>query len=114
MPEISFEICNVASKVKEATTRDAIQIKKVITMVQSEETHVTFPPLDLNSIQVKAYNDGSFNSLPDGGSQGGQIVFICKRWNNSSPIFWSSIMLQRVVRSALAAGDLTLIDYIIN
>ena len=67
-PEINFEICNVASKVKEATICDAIQINKVITRVQSEETQVTFPPLDLNSVPVKAYADGSFNSLPDGGS----------------------------------------------
>ena len=68
-PEISFEICNVASKVKEATICDAIQFNKVITRVQSTETHVTFPPLDLNSVRVKAYADGSFNSLLDGGSQ---------------------------------------------
>ena len=67
-PEINHKICNVASKVKEATICDAIQINKDITRVQSEETHVTLPPLDLNSVQVKAYADGSFNSLPDGGS----------------------------------------------
>ena len=89
-PEISFETCNVASKVKHATTRDAIQLNEVITRVQSEET---FPSLDLNSVRVKAYADGSFNSLPDGGSQGGQIVFICDKWNNSSPISWSSTRL---------------------
>ena len=76
-PVISFEICNVASKVKEGTIGDAIQINKVITKVQSEKTHVTFPPLDLNSVRGKAYANGSFNSLPDGGSQGHQIVFIC-------------------------------------
>ena len=29
-PEISFEICNVASKVKEAAIRDAIQINKTL------------------------------------------------------------------------------------
>ena len=109
-PEISFEICNVASKVKEATIRDAIQINKVITRVQSEETHVTFPPLDLNPVRVKAYADGSFNSLLDGGSQGGQIVFICDKWNNSSPISWSSTRLRRVVRSALAAETLAMCD----
>ena len=109
-PEISFEICNVASKVKEATIRDAIQINKVITRVQSAETHVTFPPLDLNSVRVKAYADGSFNSLPDGGSQGGQIVFICDKWNNSSPISWSSTRLRHVVRSAVAAETLVMCD----
>ena len=32
-PEICFEISSVASKVKEATTHDAIQINKVITRV---------------------------------------------------------------------------------
>ena len=53
-PEISFEICNVANKVKKATIHSAIQINKLITRVQSEETHVTFPPLDLNSVRLKA------------------------------------------------------------
>ena len=43
---------------------------------------VTFPPLDLNSVRVKAYADRSFNSLPDRGSPGGQIVLICDKWNN--------------------------------
>ena len=109
-PKISFEICNVVSKVKEATICDAIQINKFITRVQSEETHVTFPPLDLNSVRVKAYVDGSFNSLPDGGSQGGQIVFICDKWNNSSTISWSSTRLRRVICSTLAAETLAMCD----
>ena len=43
MPDISFEICNVASKVKEATIHDVIQINKVITTVQSEETYCDLP-----------------------------------------------------------------------
>ena len=85
------------------TIHDAIQINKVITRVQSEEIHVTFLPLDLNSVQVKPYADGNFNSLPDGGSQGGQIIFICAKWNNASPISWSSTGLRHVVHSALAA-----------
>lgn len=56
------------------------------------------------------YSDVSFNSFPNGGSQGGYLVFICDKNKKSMPIAWSSNKLKRVYHSALAAENLTLSD----
>ena len=64
---------------------------------------ITFPSMHLESVTVSVCTDGSFNSLPNGHSQGGQIVFLVDRDGLSCPIAWNSTKLRRVVRSALAA-----------
>lgn len=56
------------------------------------------------------YSDVSFNSFPNGGSQGGYLVFICDKNKKSMPIAWSFNKLKRVYHSALAAENLTLSD----
>lgn len=56
------------------------------------------------------YSDVSFNSFPNGGSQGGYLVFICDKNKKSMPIAWCFNKLKRVYHSALAAENLTLSD----
>ena len=109
-PEISFHVCVAASVSSTATVTDAIHLNKVIKRIRNSVSFITFPSLDFNSISVRVYTDGSFNSLPNGYSQGGQIAFLVDKHNNSSPIAWNSTKLRRVVRSALAAETLSFCD----
>ena len=61
-------------------------------------------------ICLMVYTDASFNNLLNGGSQGGQIVFLCDESNNSCPLSWNSTRMKGVVHLTLAAETLSLVD----
>ena len=66
--------------------------------------------MNLQSLHLLLYSDASFNNLPDGGSQGGYIVFLCNKFSNSASIAWNLTRLKHVTRSTLAAETLALTD----
>ena len=109
-PEISFDVSYFSGKVKDATVADVYQVNKVVTKVQNNPSFIHFPKLDPNSLHLRTYADGSFNSLSNGGSQGGQLVLLCDRYDRCCPLGWNSTRLKRVVRSALAAETLSMCD----
>ena len=58
---------------------------------------VKFPPLGRpEGLRVVAYSDATYNSLPDGSSQGGILVFLLGDNNKVVPISWQSKKLTRV------------------
>ena len=63
-----------------------------------------------HSVHLRVYTDGSFDSLPNEGSQGGELVFLCDKDSQCNPLSWSSSNLQQVVRSALAAETMSMCD----
>ena len=109
-PEISFDICEASTKVKNATVSDLLGINKLIKLVKEEKTHIKFPKLNLDHLCLKVYTDASFNNLPNGGSQGGRIVFLCDESNNYCLLSWNSTRIKRVVPLTLAAETLSLVD----
>ena len=109
-PQISFEICQASSRVKTSTIADMITINKVISKVQQQHSYLHFSKLDLSSTHIRVYTDASFNNLPEGGSQEGNIVFLADAHNACCPISWASNRAKRVVRSTLAAETLSLND----
>ena len=109
-PEIAYHVCVAATVASSATVRDALQLNKVIKRVQNSTSFITYPSLEFSTIHVRVYTDGSYNSLPNGFSQGGQIAFLADSQGNSCPIAWKSSKLKRVVRSALASETLSLCD----
>ena len=62
-PEFSFEVCY-------GTTNE-------------------FPSLSIDSLSVRIYTDTSFNNFLNGGSQGGQIIFITDIENQSCKLAWN-------------------------
>ena len=109
-PDISFAVCRWSTQVNSAIVNDLIEANKLIKYIQTETLVITFPKLDLDSLHLTLYCDASFKNLPDGGSQGGHIVFLCDDFGNCSPIAWSSVRIKRVVHSTLAAETLSLTD----
>ena len=109
-PEITFHVCEISTKIKTATISDIISLNKVIKFIKSAPSHIKIPSLDLDSLEMYLYSDISFNNLPDGGSHGGYIVFICDKNNKSAPIAWNSSKLNIVSHSTLAAETLAFSD----
>lgn len=109
-PEISYQVSNISSKIKDATINDIKEVNQIIKFVKTNENHITFPSLDIPSTRVTIYSDASFNNIPNGNSQGGYITMLTDKHQRSCPISWKSNKVRRVARSTLAAETLALTD----
>ena len=109
-PEISFTVSKLSANVTSATIADIKEANKLIKYVKETSSQLRFPVLDCTSIQVIGYADASFNNLNDGGSQGGQIIFLVDASRNACPVSWRSNRIRRVARSTLAAETLSFAD----
>ena len=67
---------------------------------------IKYPKLDLNSTVIVIYSDASYGNLRDGGSQGGNIVFLADENGGCAPVSWTSKRLKRVTKSTLSAETL--------
>ena len=109
-PDISFYVCDTSTKFQNATITDALKVNKVIKHLKSTTSFIKVPKFDKESLKLQLYTDASFNNLPNGGSQAGQILFLSDYKNNCFPLHWNSSKLKQVVRSTLAAETLSLSD----
>ena len=107
-PDLSFACCALMSAVKNATIGDILHANKILVKAKSEKVVLQYPNIkDLKEAKIIVYHDASFANLYDGGSQGGNIIFLADvNDNNMTPISWSSRRLKRVVKSTLAAETL--------
>ena len=65
--------------------------------------------MNLDKLKIVAFADASFDNLPNGGSQGGNIILLTDD-KSAAPLQWSSHKIKRVVRSTIAAEALALSD----
>lgn len=101
-PDVSFEGCILSNYGKSGTVKSLVEANKAIKCLKSKEVQLVFPGLgNPDQLKVVAYGDGSHNSLPNGDSQGGHIVFIQGN-ERAAPISWKSKKLDRVTKSPLA------------
>ena len=108
-PDIGFHVGTINTSQK-ATVKDILKANKVIEHVQNTTSDIKFPVFSsINDIEIKVFTDASYANLPDGGSQGGHVVFLTDGVN-SCPIAWQGKKVQRVVRSTLAAETLALVE----
>ena len=68
-----------------------------------------FSQFSVDDLKLKS-TDGSFNSLPIGRSQAGQIIFLDNGESYRCPLYWNSSTIRRVVRSTIAVELLSLSD----
>ena len=98
----------LSSKFQEAKVEDLIRVMKVINKAKNEKAEIFFPNLGTpDSWKLIVYTDASFGNLGTG-SCGGLLVFLAGINNNAALIAWKSVMVQRVVKSTLAAEGLAL------
>ena len=109
-PDISFYVYDASTKFQNATTTDAVKVNKVIKHLKSTKSFIKVPKFDKESLKLQLFTDASFNNLPNGGSQAGQILFLSDCKINCFPLHWNSSKLNWVVQSTLAAETLSLSD----
>ena len=69
-PKISYHLCDISTRVKNATITDILTFNKVIKFINSTPSHITIPVMNLESLQLLLHSDASFHNLPDGGKSG--------------------------------------------
>ena len=86
-----------------------IKANKVLKKAKLNQCNLYFPKLgNLENAHLVTYSDASHANLPDGISSAGGFVILLEGDNgNSSPIYWESKKIKRVVRSTLAAETLS-------
>ena len=109
-PDLSFDVCDLSCRIKNAKVADLLRAMKVIRKAKASRVSLKFPDLDLSTMKVVIYSDASYGNLPDGASQGGHIIFLCDSDGKCAPITWSSTKIKRIARSTLATECLALQD----
>jgi len=87
-PIIAFDVCQLSTKLSQATVEDyhyAIKVTKKALNGSTLHYCSLEPPVFL-----LAYSDASYANLPDGSSQGGYVVFLADKSERVSPITWTS------------------------
>ena len=107
-PDISFSICETSTKFKQATVADVLYVNKIIKNAKNSKNAINFSQLNLKNIKLQLFTDASFNNLPNGGSQAGQIIFLTNDKSNACPLYWNSSKIKRVARSTIATETLSL------
>ena len=107
-PDVLFDVCVLASSVKDAKVKDILQVNKLVSRIKSNPVSLKFPNLGEKPPTLVIFSDASFGNLPNGGSQGGYIMLLVGENGTFSPISWNSKRIHRVVRSTLAAETLAM------
>ena len=88
-PDIIFSVCEASTNFKQATVADVLYVNKIIKNVKNYKNTIliNFPQLNLNSVKLQLFTDASFNNIPNGGSQAGQIIFLTDDKSNTCPLY---------------------------
>ena len=98
-PDCAFDNCTVANSIKEACVQDLHTENKVIRKVKGQEVALLFPTnFDHTACRIVTFTDASFADLPDMGSQGAYVTFLCDKYGSFCLLAWQSRRIRRVVR----------------
>ena len=109
-PDMAFSSCSLSTAQSSPTYRDICDANKAVRDLKSSDVVIKYPCLDLKSTNIHVYADASYGNLPNGGSQGGHIIFLVDKRGQCAPVAWCSKKIKRVVRSTLGAETLSAVD----
>ena len=87
--DISFEVCQIASNLKNTTIKNLTIVSKIIKRLHETQYHLTYQQIRENH-KIVLFTDASFGNLPNGGSQGAHLTYIVGDDNTCNLILWPS------------------------
>jgi len=96
---------NLAAQVTEATySVTAVRALNALMgrAQKGRDLALTYPPLDVDDLRVRAYADASYATNADGSSQVGFIILLCDSSGQAHILSYSSRKCRRVVHSIMA------------
>ena len=110
-PDISFDVCEISTRIKRATIENLLRLNKVVEGVTQDRVRVFFPRIEsLEKCQLECHSDASFGNLTDSGSQGAFVIFLRDETGKRCPLFWQTKTIRHVVKSTVSAETLALLD----
>ena len=106
-PDTGFEVCQIASNLKNATIKDLIIVNKIIKRLRETQYYLKYRPIRENH-KIVLFTDASFGNLPNGGSQGPHLIYLVGDDNTCNLMSWQSKRIKRVAKSSLTAETLAL------
>ena len=110
-PDAAYTGCVLSTKVKHATVADVRRANKQLKQLQQTKIAVKISDIgDLEDASLLLYSDASHANLAGGGSQGGFVIFLQGSNSALAPLIWKSHKLKRVVKSAMGAETMALLE----
>ena len=103
-PDISFDVCVLATRLKEATVKDILKANKIVRKVTSHSIKLCYQNLGPSEcLNFVTFTDAAYANLIDGGSQGAYFIFLVGENGACILISWQSRRIKRIVKSTLEA-----------
>ena len=110
-PDLAYDNCVIGNSITKAEAKDAQRANKTVRKAKGQEVSLHYPTgLLLRSCRIIGFCDASFANLPDRGSQGAFIIFLCDDNGLTCVISWQSRRVRRTVNSTLAAECLAAVE----
>ena len=110
-PNISLNVCHLASNLKNSTLADIKHLNKVISHLKQSNISLTFQYLgETSKLKLVIYADAAHGILENGVSQKGYLILLVAENGKCILLNWQLKTIQRVARSLLAAETLALPD----
>ena len=110
-PDIACYVNKAAQVTEKAFERGHIKAFNLcIKYLKKEPLHLSFDPLNIETLQIRVYADAAFGTNLDCSSQLGFIIMLCDANNSAHIIDFSSKKSRRVVRSIMGGEIFALAD----
>jgi len=111
-PDVAYTACDLSTRIKNSTVADIKRANKQLKQMQENKVNLLIA--DTGSLEFSSlllFCDASHGNLSGGGSQGGFVIFLQGSNDNlSPPLIWRSHKLKRVVKSAMGAETMALLE----
>ena len=85
--DVAFKASCLASNLNESTVQTVLDANKVVRQLKAEPVQLMFQPLGNRDVtKLVIYSDFSSGNLPDGGTQGGHVIFLTGEDRRISPV----------------------------
>ena len=109
--DMAFDNCTLGNSINNANVQTIFLANKCVRKAIGQSVSLYFPHhFDIMSSRIIAFSDASFANLPDRGSQGAYILFICDKHGEYCTITWQSRRIRRIVNSTIAAECLAAVE----
>ena len=103
-PDISYDVCVLATRLKEATVKDILEANKIVRKVMSHSIKLCYQNLDPSEcLKFVTFTGAAYANLIDEGSQEAYFIFLVGENGACNLISWQSRRIKRIVKSTLAA-----------
>lgn len=110
-PDLSYDNCIIGNSITNATHKEIKQLNKCVRKAKLNCLCLTYPSsFDIENCLIVGFTDASFGNLPDGGSQGAYLIFLCDKYGHTVLVSWQSRRIRRTVTSTLAAECIAAVE----